>query len=279
MTYSSLMVHLDLGVSNEALLQLTADMAERFGAGVIGVAACQPMQVQTMYGNGYTSSDLIEQDRAVIESQAAEAEDRFRTVLRNRAPRLQWRASISYMQLANWVADQARGADLLLMASRPDESRFESMRRPDIGDLVMRVGRPLVVVPPSIGALDLHHVVIGWKDTRETRRAVLDALPLLRSAGQVTVVEIVEDAEEMASARLHLAEVVAWLEGHGVAAEAIAEPLSGSAAAQLEAAAAAKDAGLLVIGAYGHNRLREWVLGGITRDALRHSARCSFMSH
>ena len=279
MTYSSLMVHLDLGVSNETLLQLTADMAERFGAGVIGVAACQPMQVQTMYGNGYTSSDLIEQDRAVIESQAAEAEDRFRAVMRNRAPRLQWRASISYMQLANWVADQARGADLLLMASRPDESRFESMRRPDIGDVVMRVGRPLVVIPPSIGALDLQHVVIGWKDTRETRRAVLDALPLLRSAGQVTVVEIVEDAEEMAPTRLHLAEVVAWLEGHGVAARAITEPLSGSAAAQLEAAAAAKDAGLLVIGAYGHNRLREWVLGGITRDALRHSARCSFMSH
>lgn len=91
--------------------------------------------------------------------------------------------------------------------------------------------------------------------------------------------EIVEDAEEMASARLHLAEVVAWLEGHGVAAAAIAEPLSGGVAAQLEAAAAAKGAGLLVIGAYGRNRLREWVLGGITRDALRHSARCSFMSH
>lgn len=279
MTYSSLMVHLDLGVSNETLLQLTADMAERFGAGVIGVAACQPMQVQTMYGNGYTSTDLIEQDRAVIESQAAEAEDRFRTVMRKRAPRLQWRSTISYMQLANWVADQTRGADLLLMASRPDESRFESMRRPDIGDVVMRIGRPLVVVPPSIVALDLERVVIGWKDTRETRRAVLDALPLLRNAGQVTVLAIVEDAEEMASTRLHLAEVVAWLEGHGVAAEATAEPLSGSAAAQLEAAAAAKGAGLLVIGAYGHNRLREWVLGGITRDALRHSARCSFMSH
>jgi len=279
MTYSSLMVHLDLGVPNETLLRLTADMAERFGAGVLGVTACQPMQMQTMYGNGYTSADVIEQDRAVIESQGAEAEDRFRTVMHNRVPKLQWRSTISCMQLTNWVADHARGADLLLMASRPDESRFESMRRLDIGDLVMRIGRPLVVVPPSIEALDLEHVVIGWKDTRETRRAVLDALPLLRSSGQVTVLAIVEEAEEMASTRLHLAEVVAWLEGHGVAAEAVAEPLSGGAAAQLEAAAAAKHAGLLVIGAYGHNRLREWVLGGIMRDALRHPARYSFMSH
>lgn len=279
MTYSSLMVHLDLGVSNEALLQLTADMAERFGAGVLGIAAGQPVQMQIMYGNGYMSAEGMEQDRALVANQAAEVEDRFRAVMRNRTHSLQWRSTISYMELTNWVADQARGADLLLMASRPDDPRSGSTKRLDIDDLVMRLGRPLVVVPPSVAALDLEHVVIGWKDTRETRRAVLDALPLLRSAGQVTVVEIVEDAEEMASARLHLAEVVAWLGGHGVVAEAVTEPLSGGPAAQLEAAAAVKHAGLLVIGAYGHNRLREWVLGGMTRDALRHPARCSFMSH
>ena len=277
MNYSNLMVHLDLGVSNETLLQLTADMAERFGAGVIGVTACQPIQI--MYGDSYMSGDVIEQDRAVIERQGQEAEDRFRTVMHNRVPRLQWRSTIGYMQLANCVADQARGADLLLMAPEPSGPGSDPTRRMDVGDLVMRVGRPLVVVPSSTEMLDLSHVVIGWKDTRETRRAVLDALPLLRSAGQVTVMEIVEDAEEIASTRLHLAEVVAWLGGHGVAAEAVAEPLSGGAAAQLEAAAAARHAGLLVIGAYGHNRLREWVLGGMTRDALRHPARCSFMSH
>ncbi len=277
MNYSNLMVHLDLGVSNETLLQLTADLAERFGAGVTGFTACQPIQIT--YGDGYMSGDVIEQDRALIERQGKEAEDRFRTVMHNRVPRLQWRSTIGYMQLADCVADQARGADLLLMAPEPSRPALDSARRMDIGDLVMRVGRPLVVVPPSIETLDLAHVVIGWKDTRETRRAVLDAMPLLRSAGQVTVMEVVEDPEEMDSTRLHLAEVVAWLEGHGVAAAAVAEPLSGSAAAQLEAAAAARGAGLLVIGAYGHNRLREWVLGGMTRDALRHPARCSFMSH
>ena len=182
------------------------------------------------------------------------------------------------MQLAEWMADQARGADLLLIAPEPSGVGSESTRRIDIGDLVMRIGRPMVVVPPNVEALDLEHVVVGWKDTKETRRAVLDALPLLRSAGHVTVMEIVEDAADVALARRHLADVVAWLEGHGFAAEAIAEPLSSSAVAQLEEAAAAKKAGLLVIGAYAHNRLREWVLGGMTRDALRHPARCSLMS-
>ena len=277
MNYSSLMVHLDLGMSNETLLHLTADMAERFGAGVIGVTAYQPIQI--MYGDGYMSGDVIEQDRAVIEQQGKEAEDRFRAVMHNRVANLQWRSTIGYMPLADCIADQARGADLLLMAPEPSGPGSDHTRRMDIGDLVMRIGRPLVVVPPAVAALDLEHVVIGWKDTRETRRAVLDALPLLCQAGHVTVMEIVEDPEDMASTRHHLAEVVAWLEGHGVMAEAVAELLAGDAAAQLEAAAVARHAGLLVIGAYGHNRLREWVLGGMTRDTLRHPARCSFMSH
>ena len=76
----------------------------------------------------------------------------------------------------------------------------------------------------ELGQLDgVEQVVIGWKDTRETRRAVLDALPLLRSAGHVTIMEIVEDAQEMASTRRHLDEIVVWLAGHGVTAEATAE--------------------------------------------------------
>lgn len=277
MNYSSLMVHLDLGVSNDALLELTADLAERSGAAVIGITAYQPMQI--MYGDGYMSADLIDEDRAEIDRQGKEVEDRFRTVMHNRVPKLQWRSTIGYLQLAECVADQARDADLLLMTPEPRGDGWEAARRMDAGDLVMRVGRPVIVVPPSIDALNLEQVVIGWKDTRETRRAVLDALPLLWRAECVTIVEIVEDAEKMASTKLHLAEIVAWLAGHGVAADAVAEPLSGNAAEQLEAAATARRAGLLIIGAYGHNRLREWVLGGVTRDALRHPTRCSFVSH
>ena len=71
----------------KTLLHLTADMAERFGAGVIGITAYQPMQI--MYGDGYMSGDVIEQDRAVIEGKGAAAEDRFRTVMHNRVPKLQ----------------------------------------------------------------------------------------------------------------------------------------------------------------------------------------------
>ena len=96
----------------------------------------------------------------------------------------------------------------------------------------------------------------------------------------MTVLEIVEEPSELAASHAGLNEVVAWLRGHGVAAHARAEPLCASSpAAQLSAVAADMDAGALVIGGYGHNRLREWVLGGVTRDTLRHPARCSLLSH
>lgn len=278
MTYSSLMVHLDLGVSNEALLQLTAEMAERYEAAVIGITAFQPMQIA--YGDGYMSGDVIEEDRTIIERQQEEAQDRFQTVLHNRASSLEWRSTIGYLQLADWIARQARAADLLLFAPEPKDSVFDASRRAEMGDVLMRIGRPVMVVPPSAAALDLKQVLIGWKDTGETRRAVWDALPLLRRAGEVTVVEIVEGRDELAATQTILAEVVAWLRGHGVTAQARAELQDeDGSAAQLAAIAADMQAGALVIGAYGHNRLREWILGGVTRDTLRHPARCSLLSH
>ena len=80
-------------------------MAERFGAGVIGVTAVQPMQV--MYGDGYMSGDVIEQDRAIIEQQCTRGGGAVRAAMHNRVAKLQWRSTIGYVQLADCVADQA----------------------------------------------------------------------------------------------------------------------------------------------------------------------------
>ena len=92
------------------------------------------------------------------------------------------------------------------------------------------------------------------------------------------MVEIAADVE-MADARDHLEDVVMWLKRHGVGANSLTVPATGDDAAQLDAIARDKDAGLLVAGAYGHNRLREWVLGGVTRDLLLRPRRCSLVSH
>ena len=276
MNYSTFMVHLDLSAPNENLLRVTADLAQRFEARVVGVAACQPMRITD--SQSYVSGDLVEADRAEIEKETNEAEARFRAVLQGRVSSLEWRSAVSIVALAEYVAQQARIADLLVTAPDRGWSRIDSSRHVGVGDLVMRVGRPVLIVPPEVDRLSSDSVVIGWKDTRETRRAVVDALPLLKQAGRVTVVEIAADAE-MAAARAHLADVVEWLRRHDVAAEALAVPATGNDGARLHAIAEEKGAGVLVAGAYGHNRLREWVLGGVTHDLLLRPARCSLVPH
>jgi nucleotide-binding universal stress UspA family protein len=146
-------------------------------------------------------------------------------------------------------------------------------------DLVMQAGRPLLVVPDGCNWLDLRSAMIAWKDTAEARRAVSDALPLLRQSTEVTVVEIVEDEADRAAAVSRVKDVVAWLSQHGVrASEQVAAP-SGDAATQLEQIASDVGAGVVIAGAYGHSRLSEWILGGVTRRLISPSNRSSLLSH
>ena len=276
MTYSSLMVHLDIGTSNAALLAVTADLAAQFGARIIGIAACQPMMIP--YSDGYVPGDLVDEDRAMLEQQCLTAETEFRTALAGKVSTLLWRSSISYDPLSDVIATAMRAADLLLIAPAPGKNGEDATQRVNLGDLVMQAGRPVLVVPDSAGALDLDQMVVGWKDTRETRRAVSDALPLLRKASQVIVAQISED-EDLSSANLQVQDVATWLGGHGVKAVPLAIQSADHPGARLEALAADRGAQILVTGAYGHSRVREWVLGGVTRDLLHGPARCTFLSH
>jgi nucleotide-binding universal stress UspA family protein len=142
----------------------------------------------------------------------------------------------------------------------------------------MQAGRPIIIVSPATEKLTLDHILIAWKDARETRRAVYDALPLLKIAARVTVVEIAVTAE-LAAAQLHLEDVRAWLKRHDIDAQQIVSPSIGDDASLLNAIAEEQGADLIVAGAYGHNRLRELILGGVTHDLLLCPNRCSFVSH
>src|SRR5260370_16080547 len=95
-------------------------------------------------------------------------------------------------------------------------------------------GRPLLVVPDACNWLDLRSVLIAWKDTAEARRAVADALPLLRKATDVTVVEIVEEPADRTAALSPVKDVAAWLSRHGVSASAQVPEECGEAGALLE---------------------------------------------
>ncbi len=276
MTYATLMVHLQLGQSNAGRLHLAGDLAERFKARVIGIAACQPQQI--IYDMGYCSEDVINQCRNELNAEIETAEAEFHAALHPRVSDLSWRSSITMKLLPDYLAEEARSADLLITSLGLRGSLFDMNRYVDIGDLVMQAGRPVLVVPDDADTPKFGTALVGWKDTREARRAVADALPLLQQAAHVHVVEIAAE-DDMEAARLRVADVVAWLQLHGVTAEAVALRSTGHDDSSLNGIAQHHGADLIVAGAYGHSRLREWVLGGMTRNLIQHADRCTLLSH
>jgi nucleotide-binding universal stress UspA family protein len=149
----------------------------------------------------------------------------------------------------------------------------------DPGGAILKLGRPALVVPDGVTTLHGEHVVIGWKDTREARRAVRDALPFLQRATRVIIVEACRpDDEKTALARLD--DVTRYLTYHHVkGGPRIMLEQKGSGASQLLHIAEVERSDLLVTGAYGHSRLGEWIFGGMTRELLASSPICCLMSH
>jgi len=278
MSYPTLMAHLELGQSNAGLLKIAGDLSDRFHAAVVGVAACQPMEnLYSDCGYGYVSGDVVVAEREEVETETAVAEAEFRSALGARAKTIEWRSAVINGSLSGYLAHQARCADLIITGVSPG-SLLDPSRHCDTTDLIMRAGRPVLIVPPAASKLRLERIVVGWKDTREARRAAFDALPLLKWATHVAVVEIAAE-RDLAAARLRLDDVVAWFRGHGVAAAPIAAPSCGSDAVHLNEIVQRQGADLIVAGAYGHNRVQEWVLGGVTQDLLLCADRCALVSH
>ncbi len=274
MSYATLMVHSELGRPNTTCLKIAGDLAERLNASVIGVAVCQPMRI--IYNDGYVPGDMIERDLQEIDAEIKAAEAEFRAALGSRA--IEWRSAVIYRPLSGHIAQEARSADLIITGVDANVSMFDTSRHVDIGDLVMQAGRPCLIVPATAEQFSLDHAIVGWKDCGETRRAIRDALPLLKLARRVTVIEIVAE-EDLVAAHARLDDVVGWLKRHGIDSGGKALPATGDDALTLYRIIEDNGGDVLVAGAYGHSRLREWVWGGVTRDLLLRGKRCSFVSH
>jgi len=281
MAYKTILVHLKLGAANDTLLKITGELAQRFRSRIIGVVVSQPLPelypaMQTAYGNGLTGEDISDTDRKVTDRRIHEAEQEFRTALRGYD--LEWRSTVTKNSRSEYVARQCRSADLLITSPVYDGRFVDQSQKLSIGDIVLHAGRPVLLIPPDTEHLDLDCAVVGWKDTREARRAAADSLPLLAFAKRVVVAEITA-RQDIADSKRHVEEVVGWLRAHDVAAEARIESYKGVESGQLDFIARECGAGLFVAGAYGHTRFREWVIGGVTMDLLLHPKRPTLVSH
>jgi nucleotide-binding universal stress UspA family protein len=275
MSYKTLLLHLELNNDNARLLKMAGDLVVRFGAHVIGIAACQP--AETLYGENLAAPQVLAEERNEIDRQITAAEAQFQMILAGRARSQEWRSTVTYGPLSSYIAKQARAADLIISGPDLGCSLLDSSRRVKLGNLALEAGRPLLIVPRGTEDLTPNHAVIGWKDTREARRTVADALPFLKDAQQVTVLEAASEANAE-RARERVNDVMVWLKGHDIQATAMVTT-HGTEADALKAKLKELRCDLFVAGAYGHSRLGEFVFGGVTRDMLLDPEFCVLTSH
>lgn len=274
MTYKTLMAHLDVGKPNPEVLRVAGELAVRLGAQLVGIAACQPMQM--VYGEGFTSGAALVDCQDALKAELREAEAEFREALRDSKATLDWRSDYTTEALHYYIASEARCADLLITSVSPANA-LDPSRHVSIGDLLMQAGRPVLVVPPTGARVPFDRIVIAWKDTREARRAAVEAMPLLALAKHVMIVEVA-DSSDLPTAQGRVEDVAGWLGRHGITAIPMAVSSSEADASQIDGILSEHDTDLVVAGAYGHNRLREWVFGGVTHN-LMNGSRCALLSH
>ena len=273
MGYKSLLTYVAPGRDNANVCAMSARLAHAFDADVIGVSG---MQLAQTYSE-MPAAGLAQNQWEAAEGTLKACEKEFRAALGKKVAHLSWRAACSFGPVSDFVAAEARAADLLIIAAQAP-TLLEQMGENHVGALALQAGRPVLVVPREQRPLNLGKVVVAWKDTREARRAICDALPLLEIADSVVAVEVCDPADAEAAGR-RLNDVVHWLKRHDVKARAAVEICEDRDLDGLYRFLQRENCDLVVAGAYGHTRLREWIFGGVTMDLLLPARHCMLLSH
>lgn len=276
MEYKTLMVHLELNGDNDGVLKIAGELAERFKAKVIGIAAAQPVKI--LYDEAGTSGEIMAEDQAEIDKELSACVTQFRRALEGRTKGLEWRSTVTFDSLDDYIAEQARAADLIITGKDIGGAFLDSTRRVNIGRLAVKAGRPVLLVPKGVTTLTLKNVFLAWKDTREARRAAFDSLPLLETAGRMTVLEVTS-VNDLTEAEKRVRDVGAWLERHGLFVTPLVLGTPSAKEAFLRSELVKRDCDLLVAGAFGRGRLGEWAFGGVTQDVLLDPDFCVLLSH
>ncbi|MBU8872896.1 universal stress protein [Reyranella sp. MMS21-HV4-11] len=275
MNYRTILVSLPPGRANGRLMAASVDLAKRFDAVLLGRAACRP--IHCLCHDYPVPAGLFEEDRRQRERHLLEAEADFRTATASLRQPADWSGRSCLEPLADHLAGESAAADLIIAGTAKKGDPFDATRQPDLCDLVMKAGRPVLLLPQSRDPASFDRILVAWKDSREARRAIADALPLLKAATRVTVVTM-DAAEDQALARTSVARVANWLARHDIKAETLVVPTMKANASQLLEIARGGDANLIVAGAYGYSREGKWTLGGVTAELLT-GERCAFLSH
>lgn len=214
-------------------------------------------------------ASFIEAQLAASEEERETAKAAFTTACEKAGISFGWRAGKALDTLVSGQAGAlSRAADLILYPHLPEEA---SIGRHAIEEAVFTSGRPVLALPHGWSGATLgRRVLVAWDGGREATRATFDALPLLAKAEAVRIVSVQGDLDEPVRQFTAADDICATLSRHGVPVEAQTfARMRGSVTEELQAQALDFAADLTVMGCYGHSRLRERILGGVSRDVLR----------
>ena len=249
-----------LSASNDAemasRLSCALDISRRCDAHLTLLQA-QPYQdyvALDMFGGAYVMSELLERSEAM----RAETREKWEVELANEDVRWDWRDAVGRAE--DLLVETSHFMDLIVVSL----SASDSVQRGNVGEIVLDSRRPVLVVPPQCKGMQLDRAMIAYDGSAESANAIRGALPLLKLAETVVVVEVEEK-----QSTFPMTDAVSYLAQHGVSCEV--QQLSNSALGIAETLLDfAKEfrADYLVMGAYGHSRLRQTLFGGVTRHML-----------
>lgn len=274
MAFKDILVHVDHSTACAARVDAALALAQTHDAHLTGLYVVEIFTVPA-YAEVPIGREVIEEAQRAMWARADEAKASFEAAAARAGTNAEWRSLEG--ELVGTLSEQGRYFDVVVVGqSNPDDAEDVSAGLAD--RLVLEMGRPVLVIP-YIGTHEKigERVLVAWNARREAVRAINDALPLLQNAAKVDVMVInpsgVEGDLPAADISLHLARHNVKAEAQSITAEDI------DAGNLLLSRAADADTDLIVMGAYGHSRFRETVLGGVTRHMLRHMTVPVFMSH
>ncbi len=279
MTYRNLLLHLDTLPSCRHRIAATLDLAQRFDARIVGLAAASMMVVP--YGLDMAPApDLLAEWQARLDDQARKATRSFEEAARQKGvDKIETRIAGSHDIPALTLG--ARYADLVIIGQPDPSEKSAGAIHVSPGEVVIGCPRPVLVVPYIGAPAGFGKIVlIAWNGNREACRAVYDALPLLKKAARVIVMAVNPVNDGIAHGDLPGADLATYLAHHDINVEVRADPGAVvNVGEELLSRIADLNVDLLVMGAYGHTRAREWVFGGATRTIMRSMTVPVLMSH
>ncbi|MBL8902417.1 MAG: universal stress protein [Rhizobiales bacterium] len=284
MPFKTIMVLLNDSSRTEQLLDAASALARQFDAHLVGLYILPTAKIYADVGLVATPM-VFEGYRDLFKSKLAEVRKKFEARAKQDGLKAEWRTVNSiFPEIAESAIAHSRSAELVV-TSQIDYGPDGSIEQDFVVRLVMESGRPVLIIPRKgsfapRGEGIAEKAIVGINGTKESTRAMFDALPLLRLVKETRLVWVDPYKESEAAGSVPGAEEAAVLARHGI--KAVAEPMMTdgyNAGEALLMRASDLGADLLVMGAYAHSRMREFVFGGATRHVLEHMTIPVLMSH